>query len=303
MINRLFANSISHLPKKLVWQFSKRYVAGESIENAISVSRELVDQGMCITVDLLGEFVTNLDQASENTNTYLQIIDRFSKSKLNSSFSLKPTSFGLLINEEICFQNIRRIVEKAAIHNWFVRIDMEDSICTDSEIRIYNRLQKEFPENVAIVFQAYLKRTFSDIQRAVEENTADFPVNIRLCKGIYVESEKIAYKGFEVIRQHFIEDLEYLLTHKAFVAIATHDRYLVEEAFKRIEKYNINSQKYEFQMLYGVAPNLRDEIVSLGHPLRIYVPFGKEWFAYCTRRLKENPKIANDVVKALFIQK
>lgn len=303
MLNKLIAGSVPFLPEKLVWQFSKRYIAGKSIEDALAISSEIVNNGMRITVDLLGECITELNQASENTKTYLQTIKMFSQANLASSFSLKPTSFGLLLDEEACYQNIRKIVASAFKHHAFVRIDMEDSTCTDMELTLFKRLHKEFPQHVALVFQAYLKRTLPDIKHIIAENKTHFALNIRLCKGIYAEAEKIAFKGYDEVRAHFLEDLEYILTHKTFAAIATHDNYLVEEAIRLINKHQVSKEMYEFQMLYGVTPHLRDIIFTAGHPIRIYVPFGKDWYAYCTRRLKENPKIAHDVIKALFISK
>lgn len=291
-----------YLPKGLVWQFSKRYVAGETMEDAIKISRQLNAGNMRVTVDLLGEFITDLNQARQNTDMYLQMIDHFQLAGIDCSFSLKPTSFGLLLDEEVCYKNIRSIVEAAASFDFFVRIDMEDSSCTEIEIRLFQRLQKEFPGNVAIVVQAYLRRTMQDIQSMLKNNASTAPINFRLCKGIYVEPEKIAYKDYNEVRKHFVEDLEYMLSNNAFAAIATHDKFLVDEALRLLEKYHVSKNQYEFQMLYGVTPHLRDEIVVTGHPMRIYVPFGKDWFAYCTRRIKENPKIAGDVLKALFVK-
>ncbi len=302
MMNKLIAGSVPYLPKKIVWQFSKRYVAGETIDDALNIVQDLVDKGMRVTVDLLGEFISDLRQAEENTRTYLQMMERFSAKGVRASYSLKPTSFGLLLNAEACYQNIRSLVQKAAAIHSFVRIDMEDSSCTEIELRLYKRLHNEFPNHVAIVLQAYLKRTLQDIQNLTTDSSAPETINIRLCKGIYVESEKIAYKGYEEVRRHFLEDLEFMFKHNLFAAIATHDKYLVDCAIQLIEKLNVPHNRFEFQMLYGVTPLLRDELVAAGYPMRIYVPFGKDWFAYCTRRLKENPKIASDVVKALFVR-
>jgi len=207
----------------------------------------------------------------------------------------------LLLDKEKAYENIREIVKKAAEYNNFVRIDMEDSQCTDMEIELYSRLKTEFPENVGLVFQAYLKRTLDDLKMLYERFHKDGAHNnYRLCKGIYVEPAEIAYKDKEEIRKHYLEDLEFLLSHGEYVGIATHDKYLVDEAYKLIEKYKVDKDMYEFQMLYGVTPDLRKSIVAKGHKMRVYVPFGEDWFGYSTRRLKENPKIAGDIVKALF---
>ena len=208
-----------------------------------------------------------------------------------------------MIDAEECYRNIREVVVEVAKHNSFVRIDMEDSSCTDKEIELFIRLKKEFPVNVGLVLQAYMKRTYSDIERLIAEvHTPEAPLNIRLCKGIYVEPEEIAYTDFHQVRHHYLTDLELMLKNGVYVGIATHDQFLVNEAYELIKKYKVTKDKYEFQMLYGVTPALRDSIVALGHKMRIYVPFGKEWFGYCSRRIKENPKMVTDIIKAVFVR-
>ena len=161
-------------------------------------------------------------------------------------------------------------------------------------------LKKEFPKNVGLVLQAYLKRTKDDVKNMLDLNTADIPLNYRLCKGIYREPKEIAYKQYEEINEHFLEDLEYMFQNKIYPGIATHDKPVVDGAYKLIEKYKVPKHMYEFQMLYGVTPELRKSILDNGHVMRVYVPFGLKWFAYCTRRLKENPKMAGMIIKALF---
>ncbi len=289
-------------PKKFVWLFSKRYIAGTTIEDAIRESRKLNEEGIMITVDLLGEFITNLDQALENKKEYLEIIETFEKEKIDGNYSLKPTMFGLLIDEEICYEHIREIVAKAAKHNNFVRVDMEDSQCVDKELKLFRKLKDEFPENVGLVFQAYLKRTLDDIKGLEDLNNEKNPINYRLCKGIYVEPAEIAYKKYHEINEHFLKDLEYMFANKMYPGIATHDKPLVEGAYALIEKYKVPREMYEFQMLYGVTPELRKSIVEKGHRMRVYVPFGSQWFAYSTRRLKENPRMASLIIKAIFVR-
>jgi proline dehydrogenase len=210
--------------------------------------------------------------------------------------------FGLLIDKEVCYLYIREIVALAASKNSFIRIDMEDSGCVDLEIELYNKLRAEYPRNVGLVLQAYLRRTMDDIKRFHVIDAGINQLNFRLCKGIYVEPEQIAFKGHQEIRDHYLEDLEFMLKNHIYVGIATHDKYLVEKAFVLIEKYKVPAHRYEFQMLYGVTPELRQFIVDKGHKMRVYVPFGKQWFKYSTRRLKENPKVASDIIKALFIR-
>jgi proline dehydrogenase len=302
MFNKMIAGILPYMPKKLVWIFSKKYIAGETIEDAIKVSKELNSQGIKVTIDLLGEFISNLEQAEENRVEYLGIIDRVQSEKIDGNYSLKPTSFGLLLDKEVCYRNIREIIQKAAEHGNFVRVDMEDSPCTDLEIELFRKLKKEFPKNVGLVVQAYLKRTLKDLESLMDIHSAEIPLNYRLCKGIYVEPAEIAYKKYQEINDHYLEDLEFMLSHGVYAGIATHDKPLVDGAYKLIEKYQAGKNKYEFQMLYGVTPDLRKSIVDGGHTMRVYVPFGKQWFGYSTRRLKENPKMASTIIKALFVR-
>jgi len=302
MFNKLITLLLPFMPKKLVWIFSKKYIAGETIDDAVKISKELNSQGIMITIDLLGEFIKNLSEAEENKQAYLKIIDRIESEKIKGNYSLKPTSFGLLLDPDVCYRNIREIVAKAAAFNNFIRIDMEDSPCTDLEIALFRRLKKEFPKNVGLVVQAYLKRTHSDLENLMDLHSPEAPLNFRLCKGIYVEPEAISFKKYQEINDHFLSDLELLLSKGVYPGIATHDKPLVEGAYKLLEKYHVPKNLYEFQMLYGVTPDLRQSIVSKGHPMRVYVPFGKDWFGYSTRRLKENPKMASTIIKAIFIR-
>lgn len=302
MFNKMIAAVLPYMPKNFVWVFSKRYIAGKKIEDAIQASRELNSQGIMVTVDLLGEFITNLEEADANKAEYLNIIETFTREKIDGNFSLKPTMFGLLLDKEVCYQNIREIVALAASYDSFVRIDMEDSQCVDLEIELYRKLKKEFPKNVGLVVQAYMKRTLQDLKDLMDIHTEDNPLNYRLCKGIYVEPAEIAYKKYEEINKHFLEDLEFMFQNGVYPGIATHDKPLIEGAYKLIEKYKVPNDKYEFQMLYGVTPDRRQSIVDDGHRMRVYVPFGEQWFAYSTRRLKENPKMAWHIIKALFVR-
>ncbi|RKD86011.1 proline dehydrogenase family protein [Mangrovibacterium diazotrophicum] len=302
MINKLIAHVLPYMPEKLIWQFSKRYIAGETMDDGISVARQLNAEGVMVTIDLLGEFITKLEQAEENKNQYLDIIERFCAENIKGNFSLKPSMFGLLLDTEVCYRHVREIVQKAAACNSFVRIDMEDSQCVDPEIDIFQRLKKEFSGHVGLVMQAYLRRTLNDLGQMAQMPSNGHPLNFRLCKGIYVEPAQIAYKEYQSVRDHYLEDLEYMFKHNMYVGIATHDKYLVEGAMELIDRYSIPKDMYEFQMLYGVTPELRKSIVDRGHKMRVYVPFGKEWFGYSTRRLKENPKMASHIIKALFFR-
>jgi proline dehydrogenase len=266
------------------------------------VSRDLNNKNIKVTLDVLGEFIKTLDEAEVNKQEYLNLIDISFKNGIEGNFSAKPTSFGLLIDKETCYRHLREIVAKAASYNGFIRIDMEDSPCTSLEIELFRRLKTEFPANLGLVLQAYLKRTLDDIKGLADLNTEANPVSIRLCKGIYIEPEAISYKKYEEINKHYLEDLEFMLNRKFYVGIATHDKNLIDGAYTLIEKYNVSKHLYEFQMLYGVTPNLRQKVVNNGHSMRVYVPFGEKWFGYSTRRLKENPKMASHIMKAIFIK-
>ncbi len=302
MLNKLIVNILPYMPRKLIWVFSKRYIAGETIDEGLLASKFLNQQNMEVTIDLLGEFITTLEEAEANKTMYLKIIDSFTSEKIKGNFSLKPTMFGLLTDKEACYSYIREIVIRAAEKKSFVRIDMEDSQCVDMEIALYKQLHAEFPTNVGLVMQAYLRRTLNDLHELKHLNSKNTPVNLRLCKGIYIEPEKIAYKKHKEVQEHFLEDLEFMIKNKIYTGIATHDSYLVEQSIKLIEKYDVPKLMYEFQMLYGVTPELRQTIIDRGHRMRVYVPFGKQWFNYSTRRLQENPKIAQHILKALIVR-
>ena len=300
MFNKFIAAILPYFPKKFIWIFSRAYISGENIEDAMHVSKDLNNKKIKVSLDVLGEFIKTLDEAESNKKEYLHLIDISYKNNIDGHFSLKPTSFGLLLDKEICYNHIREIIVKAASYNGFVRIDMEDSPCTDDEITLFRRLKAEFPANVGLVVQAYLRRTFKDLEQMLDLNNSTIPVNFRLCKGIYIEPEAISFKKHDEINRHYLEDLEFMFRNKIYVGIATHDKPLVESAYNLIKKYNVPKDMYEFQMLYGVTPKLRESIVNEGHTMRVYVPFGKQWFGYSTRRLKENPKMASHIMKAVF---
>lgn len=302
MLQKIVANILPHLPQSFVWRFSKEYVAGQNIEQAMEQVKALNEMQVETTIDILGEFITSLDQAEQNKREYLDLIEKTEKAGLTTSYSVKPTFFGLLLDKEVCEKNIHELIEKAVSYNRFIRIDMEDSPCTDMEIAMFRRFKQEFPNHVGLVVQAMLKRTKNDIESLADLNTPDAPVNLRLCKGIYVESAEISFKDAQEVRDHYLEDLEMMLKLKMFPGIATHDPILVEGAYKLLEKYEVAKDKYEFQMLFGVAPGLRQSILDNGHSMRVYLPYGADWFGYCTRRLKENPNMVSMAVKAIFVK-
>lgn len=300
MINKLISQILPHMPEKLIWQFSKEYIAGKTTEQALETSRELNRNNTMVTLDILGEFIENMDQAKDNRDQYIDLINTLEATDVKGNYSIKPTMFGLLLDKKACSDYMRDIVATAAEYDNFVRIDMENSPTVDDTIEIFRRIKTEFPKNVGLVLQAYLKRTRSDIEAMLDLKSDDADLNFRLCKGIYVESPAIAYKKYEEINAHYLEDLEFMFQNGIYPGIATHDKPLIEGALKLIQKYNIPKDRYEFQMLYGVTPKQRQDLADAGHKVRVYVPFGEHWFGYSTRRLKENPAMVTHIVKALF---
>ena len=299
MIKELIWTILSYMPKRLVWFFSKRYVSGESVHDAINATKRLNAQGIMVTIDILGELITSLDEAEANKHEYLELIHTAEKENLDANYSLKPTMFGLLIDPEVCFGHIKEIVQTAAQYDNFIRIDMEESKCTDLEIDIFKRLYREFPNHVGLALQAYLKRTSNDISEMKRLSSQNQVINFRLCKGIYNESETITYKNYEEINAHFLKDLELMIQNGMYSAIATHDTPLIDGAYQLIQQYHLKKHQYEFQMLFGVRPELRRTIIQEGHRMRVYIPYGKDWKNYCIRRIKD-PKIGQYVLRALL---
>ncbi|GAB6905729.1 Proline dehydrogenase [Desulfosarcina cetonica] len=301
MLNRFIAATLPHLPERLVWFFSRNYIAGETIDAAMAVCRTLNAEGAKTTIDILGEFIQDIRAAEKNRDAYLALIDASQASGIDGNYSVKPTMFGLLIDTEACYRHIRDIVVKAAGYANFIRIDMEDSACVDLEIDLFRRLHAEFPHHVGLVFQAYLRRTHDDLKALVELQTPQTPLNFRLCKGIYAEPPRVAFQSHDEINAHYLEDLAFMFQRGIYPGIATHDKALVDGALDLIARHRVPSNRYEFQMLYGVTPELRRRIIADGHTLRVYVPYGRHWFGYATRRLKENPKLVNSIIKSILI--
>ena len=294
MFDRLVIRMLPYIPKGIVGAVASRYVAGNTVQDAIAVARTLAGDGACATMDILGEEVQDSGLASSYTSQYMALTDAISDAGIASSVSIKPTMLGLDISDELCERNIHMIFEHAARLGIRVAIDMEDHSTTDFTLAVHRRMHEEFG-NAGTVLQAYMRRTLADIDGLPVDNC-----QIRLCKGIYVEAESIAYKGYEEIRANYLKALERLFERGIFVGIATHDEYLVNAALEMIASRGLNSGHYEFQMLLGVLPQLRARILSTGHPLRVYIPYGPDWYAYSVRRLRENPAVARHVLKAMF---
>ncbi len=294
LLNRAVVAVLPILPRSFVALFSNRYIAGEHLEDAVETIRNLNRQNILATIDLLGENITQQEEATRDKEMWFRILDTIDREKLNANISIKLTQLGLKLDKAFCTENVREIVAYADQYHNFVRIDMEDSSCTDDTLDILYRVRKEHA-NVGAVIQAYLKRSEADILELARQG-----VNVRICKGIYKEPPEIAYKDRDAIRQNYLRLLDIMFEHNAYVGIATHDRFLIEKALERIQVNGIPQDQYEFQMLLGVGEEYRLELVRMGHRLRVYVPFGEQWFAYSLRRMKENPKVAGYVIKNLF---
>ncbi|MES1211798.1 MAG: proline dehydrogenase family protein, partial [Acidobacteriota bacterium] len=281
-------------PKAIVRRVASRYVAGETLDDAVKTVRALNAQGAMATLDVLGEEVHEREKAVAAVEEYLRVFAAISAQKLDSNVSIKPTMLGLKIDEGFCRDNIERIVATAKEHGNFVRIDMEDRTTTDATLRIYRDLHARYG-NVGVVLQAYMRRTLRDIEELPEQG-----VNIRLCKGIYVEPREAAWKGYETVRANYVEALEKLIVRGIYPAIATHDEYLTCRGVALVDKHGLPRDRYEFQMLLGVDEELRRILIAGGHRLRVYVPYGQDWYAYSIRRLRENPEVARHVLRAML---
>jgi proline dehydrogenase len=290
ILDRALVTLLPAVPKPVVRRLAGRYIAGDELQNAVDLVRELNAEGKVATVDVLGEEITNLDDARAIAGAYHDVFETIDREGLDSNVSVKLTGLGLNLSLDVCRENLDALVTDATARDSFVRIDMEDSSTTTDTLRLYRELREAGQERVGVVLQATLKRTLADV-----DALADLRPNVRLCKGIYVEPQEIAYREHDAVRENFARVLDALLEAGCYVAIATHDEWLIERGRKAVADRALGRDEYEFQMLLGVRPELGDELVREGHRLRIYVPFGTHWYRYSLRRLQENPKIAGYV--------
>jgi proline dehydrogenase len=299
ILDRAIARLLPAVPKPIVQKVSERYIAGTDLEDACRVVKDLNAAGKMATIDVLGEEVSSREEALEIAQAYNHVFEAIERDGLDSNVSVKLTALGLKVEYELCKKDLETVVRHAAARDNFVRIDMEDSSCTNDTLRLYRELRAEGHENVGVVLQAYLRRTIRDVRDLVP-----LGVNVRLCKGIYNEPPSIAYKDYQGVRDSFVQCLDELLGGGAYVGIATHDEWLIEEGLRLVEKHGLTQEQYEFQMLLGVRDQRGDELVREWHRLRIYVPYGEHWYGYSLRRLQENPKIAGyiaaDTVGRIF---
>ena len=296
LLNKLITIAFPYIPKLIVGQVAKRYIAGTELADGVRLVKELNTRTIMATMDLLGEDVKNVAETEEVKKGILSILQSVKENKLLSNVSLKPTQLGLKIDKDLAYRNIKAIIQEAERNGNFVRIDMEDATTTDDTLAMYRRLITEGMINTGVVIQACLRRSETDVRALLKTGA-----NIRLCKGIYNEVPALAYKSRQEIRDNYLKLLRIILEKGCYVGIATHDDYLIDGAYEFIAKLGLKKEQYEFQMLLGVHEKRRDQIVNNGHRVRIYVPFGEQWYAYSTRRLQENPQMAWYITKAIFI--
>jgi proline dehydrogenase len=283
LLDRALVRLMPAVPKPVVQRLSSRYIAGATLEDALRVVRELNKAGKLATIDVLGEEVSSADEARAIAGQYHDVLAQIDDEGLRSGISVKLTALGLELDHELCRDNLESVVRDAAARGNFVRIDMEDSSTTERTLQLYRTLRAEGHTYVGVVLQAYMRRTLDDIPGLDD---------VRLCKGIYVEPHSIAFRDFDDVRANYVSALEKLVAQGSYVAIATHDEYLIEEGLRVVSEARVPHDRYEFQMLLGVRPERGDELVAAGHRVRVYVPYGTHWYEYSLRRLQENPKIA-----------
>jgi proline dehydrogenase len=287
ILDRAIVRLLPAVPQPVVERLAQRYIAGAELKDARETVRRLNGEGKMATIDVLGEEITSEADAAAIVRAYQDVFADIEHCGLDSNVSVKLTALGLKLDYDLCRENLESVVRDAATRGNFVRIDMEDSSCTDDTLRLYRELREAGHDNLGVVLQAYLRRTVDDVR-----GLADLTPNVRLCKGIYVEPPEIAFRDFEAVRANFVKALRELFDAGAYVGIATHDEWLVDEGRRMVSERRLETSEYEFQMLLGVREDLGRRLVADGHRLRIYVPFGRQWYAYSLRRLQENPKIA-----------
>ena len=275
-------------------QVALRFVAGETLDEALDASKQLNELGFHVTLDFLGESVTDEERAEAATGSYLTSLERIPGSGARATISLKPTQLGLAIDTELCYRNLLRIVSRAHELDNFVRIDMESSAYTQSTLDVFERVFERH-RNVGVVIQSYMRRSEADVARLVQIGAP-----VRLCKGAYDEPVSVAFQHKHEVDENYVKLMRQLLGGGAPTAIATHDEKMVEATLAFVREQGIDPQAFEFQMLYGVRRDYQRKIVDEGHRMRIYVPYGSEWYSYLMRRMAERPANLVFVTRAVF---
>jgi len=278
--------------------FARRFIAGENVGEAIAAARDVERQGLLVTLDLLGESVASADEALAATKGYIAVIEAIQASGVGRNVSLKLTQLGLDIDQATCIDNLRRILDVAKAGDFFVRIDMENSPYTDRTLDTFETLWNIGYHNVGVVIQSYLKRSMDDIRRVNA-----LGARVRLVKGAYREPATVAYQQKADVDRAFVDQMQVLLTEGTYPAIATHDPAMIDATTTFATQKNIAKDRYEFQMLYGIRRDLQTSLSAAGHPFRVYVPFGTEWFPYFMRRLGERPANVGFIVGSILKEK
>jgi proline dehydrogenase len=285
---------------RLAKRFARRFVAGETLDEALSAVAALNKKGISASLDLLGESVTNEREARAACGEYLRILDRIQERKLDANVSIKLTAMGLDISEELCVAIMHDVLGRAQSYRSFVRLDMESSAYTERTLRLFeDRLYPAYKEHVGIVLQSYLYRTASDVERAVR-----LRCRVRLCKGAYKEPASVAFPEKKEVDNNFVKCMRRLLEQGNYPGIATHDPAIIAECKRFVAEHGIANDRFEFQMLYGVRRDVQEALVREGYRMRVYVPFGTQWYPYLMRRLAERPAnvafITGNVVREMF---
>ena len=284
---------------KLAKSFANRFVAGETLATALPAVKALNQKGITASLDLLGESVSNEQEAREARDAYLEILDRIHAEGLDANVSVKLTAMGMDISEELCINIMQDVLGRAQQYDTFVRLDMESSAYTGNTLRLFeDRLYPSFKKNVGIVLQSYLYRTLEDVRRANE-----LQARVRICKGAYKEPAAVAYPDKKDVDANYVKCMHELMLHGNYPGIATHDPRIITEAKRFAKEQGISPDRYEFQMLYGVRRDLQEQLVKEGYRMRVYVPYGTQWYPYLMRRLAERPAnvafITGNVVKEM----
>jgi len=295
LINNLIIQIIPFLPKIFVRLVASPYIAGITDEEMLVNVKKLNEKGYDVAIDILGEHVATEQEATVITQRYANLYEKIALQKLEANLSIKLTHIGQDLGKEVVKNNLMTLVNAAKKYNNFLRLDMENSPYTSETISLYNEAFKNY-SNIGIVLQAYMHRSIDDINEL-----ADDSFNVRICKGIYVENENIAIKDYQEIRANYIKLVQVALQKGSYVGIASHDEYLIDTIYSWIEENNISKNKYEFQILHGVPMERKlQSLIRKGNKVRVYVPYGDNWYDYSIRRLKENPKMAGYIIKNIF---
>jgi proline dehydrogenase len=275
--------------------FARRFIAGETIDEAVVVARTLQSRRLHLTLDYLGESVRSIDEAAAATRTYLSLIDSIVASGIERNLSLKLTQLGVDVDRATCVDNLRRILDPARHHGFFVRIDMENSPYTDVTLEVFETLWQQEYRNVGVALQACLFRTEKDVRRMNE-----LGARVRLVKGAYKEPPSVAYQRKAEVDEAYLRLMRLLLDEGHYPAIATHDERMLNATCAYAKERGLRSDTYEFQMLYGIRRDLQTSLTDAGHRVRVYVPFGREWFPYFMRRLGERPANVGFVLRGIL---